>query len=85
MARRRPRRLIVVGNGHETGAVEDTMALYQDLEDWTRSTFDVEAVDYRCAAQDFVTTDKIPYVGTSPGHRGILVSHQLSVSRRKHR
>lgn len=69
-----PGGIIVVGNGHETGAVEDTVPLYQDLEDWTRSTFDVEAIDYRWSAQDFVPSDKIPYVGTTPGHRGILVA-----------
>ncbi|GAA4983434.1 FAD-dependent oxidoreductase [Actinopolymorpha pittospori] len=69
-----PGGIIVVGNGHETGAVEDTMALYQDLEDWTRSTFDVEAVDYRWSAQDFVTTDKIPYVGRAPGHQQVQVA-----------
>ena len=30
--------LIVVGNGHEVGAEEDTESKYADLEDWSRST-----------------------------------------------
>jgi glycine/D-amino acid oxidase-like deaminating enzyme/nitrite reductase/ring-hydroxylating ferredoxin subunit len=55
--------LIVVGNDYETGTEEDTTAAYQDLEDWARATFDVEAVDYRWSSQDFVSPDKIPYVG----------------------
>ncbi|MGW5366587.1 FAD-dependent oxidoreductase [Actinopolymorpha pittospori] len=69
-----PGGIIVVGNSHETGAVEDTIPLYQDLEDWSRSTFDVEAVDHRWSAQDFITTDKIPYVGAAPGHHHVLVA-----------
>ncbi len=58
-----PQGLILVGNDHETGKNDDTEAAYQDLEEWARSTFDVEAVDYRWSAQDFTTPDKIPYVG----------------------
>ncbi|GAA5035509.1 FAD-dependent oxidoreductase [Actinopolymorpha pittospori] len=69
-----PGGIIVVGNSHETGAVEDTIPLYQDLEDWTRATFDVESVDHRWSAQDFLTTDKIPYVGAAPGHHHVLVA-----------
>jgi glycine/D-amino acid oxidase-like deaminating enzyme/nitrite reductase/ring-hydroxylating ferredoxin subunit len=55
--------LIVVGNDYETGTEEDTAAAYQDLESWARATFDVEAVDYRWSSQDFVSPDRIPYVG----------------------
>lgn len=57
-----PNGLIVVGNDHETGTT-DTAGAYADLEGWARETFDVEAVDYRWSSQDFVTPDRIPYVG----------------------
>jgi glycine/D-amino acid oxidase-like deaminating enzyme/nitrite reductase/ring-hydroxylating ferredoxin subunit len=57
-----PNGLIVVGNDHETGTT-DTAGAYADLETWARQTFDVEAVDYRWSSQDFVTPDRIPYVG----------------------
>lgn len=66
--------LIVVGNGHETGAVHDTEAEYEDLETWTRSTFDVASVDYRWSAQDYATPDRIPYVGRSPVSPMVLVA-----------
>jgi glycine/D-amino acid oxidase-like deaminating enzyme/nitrite reductase/ring-hydroxylating ferredoxin subunit len=58
--------LIVVGNGHETGADGDSEAMYADLEQWCRSTFDVETIDYRWSSQDYSTPDRIPYVGRSP-------------------
>ncbi len=58
--------LIIVGNGHEVGAEPDTEGRYRDLEDWARSTFDVESVEYRWSAQDYATPDHLPYVGRSP-------------------
>jgi Rieske Fe-S protein len=66
--------LIVVGNGHEPGAEEDTEAMYQDLEDWTRSTFDVASVDYRWSSQDYSTVDLLPYVGRTPSSPHVLVA-----------
>ncbi|MFE6506420.1 FAD-dependent oxidoreductase [Nocardioides sp. NPDC057767] len=69
-----PNGLIVVGNGHETGAEPDTRAMYTDLETWTRATFDVEAIDYRWSAQDYTTPDRVPYVGRSPGSEQVLVA-----------
>ena len=69
-----PNGLIVVGNGHETGAESDTEAMYADLERWTRSTFDVEAIDYRWSSQDYLTPDRVPYVGHSPMSERVLVA-----------
>jgi hypothetical protein len=47
--------LVVVGNGHETGAEPDSEAMYADLERSCRSTFEVEAIDYRWSSQDYST------------------------------
>lgn len=69
-----PNGLIVVGNGHETGAEPDTEAMYADLEGWARATFDVEAIDYRWSAQDYFTPDRVPYVGHSPTSELVLVA-----------
>ena len=69
-----PNGLIVVGNGHETGAEPDTESMYADLEKWTRSAFDVEAIDYRWSAQDYSTLDRVPYVGHSPLSRKVFVA-----------
>ncbi|MER6973827.1 FAD-dependent oxidoreductase [Nocardioides sp. NPDC000445] len=69
-----PNGLIVVGNGHETGAEPDTEAMYADLESWARTTFDVEAIDYRWSSQDYFTPDRLPYVGHPPTSEMILVA-----------
>lgn len=66
--------LIVVGNGHEIGAEPDTEAMYADLESWARTTFDVEAIDYRWSSQDYLTPDRLPYVGYPPTSDAVLVA-----------
>lgn len=58
--------LIVVGGSHPTGHEENTEHYYDDLEHWARSAFEVEAVEHRWSAQDYVTADDVPYVGRSP-------------------
>jgi glycine/D-amino acid oxidase-like deaminating enzyme/nitrite reductase/ring-hydroxylating ferredoxin subunit len=55
--------LLVGGGGHKVGTVENTEDKYLDLENYTRSRFGVESIDYRWSTQDFVSFDKIPYVG----------------------
>lgn len=69
-----PNGLIVVGNGHETGAEPETEARYADLEGWARATFDVEAIDYRWSSQDYLTPDRLPYVGHPPTSDAVLVA-----------
>jgi glycine/D-amino acid oxidase-like deaminating enzyme/nitrite reductase/ring-hydroxylating ferredoxin subunit len=69
-----PNGLIVVGNGHETGTDQDTQALWNDLERWTRSTFDVDEVEFRWSGQDYTTADRVPYVGRSSMADRILVA-----------
>ncbi|WP_193197463.1 FAD-dependent oxidoreductase [Nostoc sp. MG11] len=55
--------LLVGGGGHKVGTVENTEEKYLDLENYARSRFDIESIDYRWSTQDFVSFDKIPYVG----------------------
>jgi glycine/D-amino acid oxidase-like deaminating enzyme/nitrite reductase/ring-hydroxylating ferredoxin subunit len=56
-------RLIVGGEGHKTGRDPDTRQRYAALEAWARSRFDVEEIEQRWSAQDYVTVDGLPYVG----------------------
>jgi nitrite reductase/ring-hydroxylating ferredoxin subunit len=56
-------RLIVGGEGHKTGDDPDTRRRYSALEAWARSRFDVDAVEQRWSAQDYVTVDGLPYIG----------------------
>jgi Rieske Fe-S protein len=56
-------RLIVGGEGHKSGRDPDTRQRYAALEAWARSRFDVEEIEQRWSAQDYLTVDGLPYVG----------------------
>ncbi|HSH23688.1 MAG TPA: FAD-dependent oxidoreductase [Acidimicrobiales bacterium] len=66
--------LLVGGESHKVGQGGDTEQYYTSLEEWTRQTFDVRAVDYRWSAHDYVPVDSVPYVGRSPRRRAVLVA-----------
>ncbi|MBD2344124.1 FAD-dependent oxidoreductase [Anabaena subtropica] len=55
--------LLVGGGGHKVGTVENTEDKYLDLENYARSRFGVDSIDYRWSTQDFVSFDQIPYIG----------------------
>lgn len=54
---------IIGGEGHKVGQDPNTRERYQALEDWAREHFDVEAVEYRWSAQDYMAVDHVPYIG----------------------
>jgi glycine/D-amino acid oxidase-like deaminating enzyme/nitrite reductase/ring-hydroxylating ferredoxin subunit len=56
-------RLIVGGEGHKTGRDPDTRQRYTALEAWARFHFDVDTIEHRWSAQDYMTVDGLPYVG----------------------
>ena len=54
---------LVGGQNHKTGQGESTATRYRQLERQARQHFDVESVEYRWSTQDYVSTDRIPFVG----------------------
>ncbi|MDP9401865.1 MAG: FAD-dependent oxidoreductase [Actinomycetota bacterium] len=58
--------LVLGGSSHKPGDADDTEGYYRDLEAWALETFDVEAVEQRWSAQDYVTIDQVPYIGRCP-------------------
>jgi glycine/D-amino acid oxidase-like deaminating enzyme/nitrite reductase/ring-hydroxylating ferredoxin subunit len=54
--------LIVGGAGHELGR-GDAVESFAELEEFARRSFEVEAIEHRWAAHDFVPEDGLPYVG----------------------
>lgn len=54
--------LIVGGEGHKTGQ-GDAAESYRRLEAWAREHFPVESVPYRWATHDYVSVDRVPFVG----------------------
>jgi glycine/D-amino acid oxidase-like deaminating enzyme/nitrite reductase/ring-hydroxylating ferredoxin subunit len=55
--------VIVTGEEHATGRVTDTRAHYRSLEACARGVYTVRSVDYHWSAQDYLTSDRVPYIG----------------------
>jgi glycine/D-amino acid oxidase-like deaminating enzyme/nitrite reductase/ring-hydroxylating ferredoxin subunit len=55
--------LLVGGEGHKVGQLDDTTTAYDKLERWARERFDVTSIGYRWSAQDYRTSDGLPYIG----------------------
>lgn len=56
--------LLVEGRKHPTGLGGDTMELTRKLESFASAHFPVEEITYRWSAQDYMTMDRVPYIGT---------------------
>jgi glycine/D-amino acid oxidase-like deaminating enzyme/nitrite reductase/ring-hydroxylating ferredoxin subunit len=54
--------VLIAGEGHKPGA-GDPVASYRRLTEWAHRHFDVESVEYRWAAHDYMPADGMPYVG----------------------
>ncbi len=66
--------LIVSGEAHKAGQEPNTKQRYANLENYTRSIFDVESIPYRWSAQDNETPDAMPYIGRiTSGSEGCFV------------
>ncbi|NLA39694.1 MAG: FAD-dependent oxidoreductase [Methanomicrobiales archaeon] len=67
--------VIVTGEEHETGKVTDTRAHYQRLDEYARSVYPERTVAYHWSAQDYITADRVPYIGPlAEGHDHIFVA-----------
>lgn len=58
--------LIVVGDAHRTGADPDTVRHHEALERYADERFGAVDVVHRWSAQDFVSVDALPFVGSTP-------------------
>lgn len=67
--------LLIAGEGHKTGQGDKMMEHYKALQQFAEENFNVTTIDYRWSAQDYITLDKIPYVGQlTEGHKNIFVA-----------
>lgn len=55
---------IIGGENHKTGQGIDTLDHYKDLETFAEELFGITDFLYRWSAQDLVTLDKLPYIGS---------------------
>lgn len=67
--------MLIGGEGHKAGQGGDTTARYRRLERYARERFGAESIERRWSTQDFVTADRIPYVGhLTPRHDHVYVA-----------
>jgi glycine/D-amino acid oxidase-like deaminating enzyme/nitrite reductase/ring-hydroxylating ferredoxin subunit len=67
--------VIVTGAAHGVGQVADTRERYRNVEAYARLVYPVTSVDYHWSAQDYITADRVPYIGRlAPGHDRVYVA-----------
>lgn len=67
--------VLVGGQNHRTGHGHDTTERYEKLEAQAREYFDVDAIEYRWSTQDYVSVDRVPFVGPiAPQVRNVYVA-----------
>src|SRR5690625_1452300 len=54
---------LIGGEGHKTGQINNTLNKYQALEQFGQDNFNIKNIKFRWSAQDYVTLDKVPYIG----------------------
>ncbi|WP_132058336.1 FAD-dependent oxidoreductase [Halorussus amylolyticus] len=63
---------LIGGQNHKTGKGGSTAERYRKLVEQARDHFEVESVEHRWSTQDYVTADKIPFVGElGPGYENV--------------
>ena len=66
--------LIVGGEDHRSGEMEDMDARLKALEKWSRERYpSLSSVDYRWSGQVMETIDFMPFSGRNPGNRNIYI------------
>jgi glycine/D-amino acid oxidase-like deaminating enzyme/nitrite reductase/ring-hydroxylating ferredoxin subunit len=67
--------ILVGGDSHKTGQGISMFEHYEALKAFSEQVFDIQEVPYRWSAQDIITMDKVPYVGTATeNHPNIFVA-----------
>ena len=66
--------LLILGESHKVGHKEDNEENFQKLEEYVRQRFDVKAVEYRWAAQQYKAADGLPYIGRKHSGSEIFVA-----------
>ncbi|MFG3340209.1 FAD-dependent oxidoreductase [Glycomyces sp. NPDC048151] len=68
------RRLLIVTGEKFTPGDPDTTGRLERLTAWTEDRFKTESIEYRWAAQDYATSDRVPFVGPLHGDDGVYVA-----------
>ncbi len=66
--------VLVGGRNHKTGHGGDTVERYRQVEKFARENFDVKSIEYHWSTQDYVSSDRAPYIGKLPNWDGVYVA-----------
>lgn len=67
--------ILVVGESHKVGHGDDINTHYKNLIDFANENFEVEEILYRWSAQDCMTMDDIPFIGSiNSAHPNIYIA-----------
>lgn len=70
--------LVVGGEDHKTGQVEDTGSRFAALETYAMARFGIAAPEYRWSGQIIEPADGLPFIGQSPGGRNLFLATGFS-------
>ncbi|MGD1929779.1 MAG: FAD-dependent oxidoreductase [Leptolyngbyaceae cyanobacterium] len=72
--------LLIGGEGHKVGEADDTPQRFERLAAYAQERFGATQIDYYWSSQDFVSFDKVPYVGSlTPVNQHIYVATGFSL------
>jgi glycine/D-amino acid oxidase-like deaminating enzyme/nitrite reductase/ring-hydroxylating ferredoxin subunit len=67
--------VIIGGETHKTGQGDNMNEHYSNLERFGKELLGIESIPYRWSAQDWITLDKLPYIGPiTSGHSNVWVA-----------
>ena len=73
-----PHLLLIGGADHKTGQGNQEDNCFQQLEDYARERFNIQAVEYRWSAEWFEPVDGLPYAGRVPNWEHVFVATGFS-------
>ncbi|GIO22672.1 FAD-dependent oxidoreductase [Oceanobacillus sp. J11TS1] len=59
--------LLIGGENHRSGEEKDEALCYQNLRGFAKEQFQIDDISYQWSAQDYITLDKMPYIGPITG------------------
>jgi len=69
---------IIGGEDHKTGSEVNTGKSFAQLEDYIRTHYDVDSIDYHWSGQILEPVDGLPFIGKSPGFEQIYIATGFS-------
>ncbi|SFL75411.1 Glycine/D-amino acid oxidase [Paenibacillus sp. 1_12] len=67
--------VLIGGETHKTGQGDATYEYYKKLEQFAEKTLGIQEIPYRWSAQDWLTLDKVPYIGPiTANHSNVWVA-----------